>query len=211
MEILMFKYIEMFHSIQGESQSVGMNVVFLRLAKCNLACSFCDSKYSWKEGIEISVDEVIYFVKESRANGIVITGGEPLLHPETPQLVESILNAGISVLVETNGTFDIGALPKAAVKSVDIKTPSSGFAGSFLESNIELLGPHDAIKFVIADRADFDWAVSEAERLGIFGRKQVVFSPVADRLSPSILADWIMDSRKPARLSVQLHKILGLP
>lgn len=202
---------EIVETIIGEEPCAGFPCALVRLSGCNLDCAWCDTPLRDKVSREYSISELVDIVEKSGRPWALITGGEPLMNPKTPQLVESILNAGISVLVETNGTFDIGALPKAAVKSVDIKTPSSGFAGSFLESNIDLLGPHDAIKFVIADRADFDWAVSEAERLGIFGRKQVVFSPVADRLSPSILAKWIMDSRKPARLSVQLHKILGLP
>ncbi len=205
----MFSISEIVETIIGEEPCAGYPCVIVRMSGCNLDCAWCDTPLRDVVSASYSAVELLNIVKRSERPWALITGGEPLLHKETPKLADLLLNAGISVLVETNGTLDIGNLPSEAVKSVDIKTPSSGFAGSFLESNAALIGPRDAAKFVIADRTDFDWAISEAERLGIIG--STIFSPVAERLKPKLLAEWIIESRRPIRLSVQLHKILGLP
>jgi 7-carboxy-7-deazaguanine synthase len=201
---------EIFRSIQGESTYAGLPCVFIRLSGCNLRCPWCDTRYSYEPGPEMTVGEVVSAVNALQDGGLVeITGGEPLLQEAAPKLARVLLDAGYSVLVETNGTVSIDMLPEKLVRIVDVKCPSSG--GSFLESNLVHLRPsRDQIKFVIADRVDYEYAVEFAKNRLPSGL-DVLFSAVSDRLPLDCLAGWMLDDRLPWRLQLQLHKIIWDP
>lgn len=209
------RVIETFASIQGESTYAGMPCFFVRLAGCNLNCAWCDTAYAREAGSgrSRSVAELAEAFRESGLPAVEITGGEPLIQPETPALAAALLEAGARlVLVETNGSRDIGVLPRGATAVMDVKGPGSGSFGSFDPVNLERLRLEDEVKFVIGDRADYEWAVDFMKRHALAGRcRAVLFSPVSDLLAPRTLADWMMRDRLPARLQVQLHKLLGLP
>ncbi len=207
------KVAESFSSIQGESTYAGTPCFFVRLAGCNLSCTYCDTVLSRGAGRSC---EIAAIVEEFRGSGMPIaeiTGGEPLLQEETPALAAALLAAGArTVLVETNGTRDIGVLPAGTVAVMDVKCPGSGCAGSFNPVNLDRLRRHDEVKFVLSDRADFDWAVAFVKRHALVGRcAAVLFSPVVIRLPPEELARWLLEARLLVRLQLQLHKSLGMP
>jgi 7-carboxy-7-deazaguanine synthase len=199
---------EIFKSIQGESTFAGSVCSFVRLSGCNLSCSWCDTEYARVEGSDRSIAAIVAEVRAHNTSLVEITGGEPLLQRETPALCKNFLDDHYTVLVETNGTADISPLPEGCVRIVDVKCPSSGHAGSFLEKNYSLLRPIDECKFVIADRADYDWALGLVRARDLHRRAVVLFSPVMNRLAPRQLAEWITADNAPARLGLQLHKII---
>ncbi|MBN1130198.1 MAG: radical SAM protein [Chitinispirillaceae bacterium] len=199
---------ELFKSIQGESTHAGKICSFVRLSGCNLRCEYCDTSYAWKDGEERSIDEIVLLVREHRTALVEITGGEPLLQDETPQLCRRFLDLGYTAMVETNGSLDIAVLPPGVIRIVDIKCPSSGHEGSFLHKNFSLLNPEDECKFVIADQDDYFWAVETVRREGLHETVTVIFSPETNRLTPRDLAQWILDDNAPVRLGVQLHKVI---
>ena len=204
----MLSITEIFTSIQGESTFAGLPCVFVRLAGCNLRCRYCDSTYAYGPGVERSAESVVEEVAGLPVTLVEITGGEPLQQPETPELCRRLLARGRRVLVETNGTMDIGALPPGVVRIVDVKCPGSGEAGRFLAGNLAALKPEDECKFVLCDRADFDWAAAFVRRLDLTRRCTVLFSPVWTTLPPADLAEWILASGLAVRLGLQLHKVI---
>jgi 7-carboxy-7-deazaguanine synthase len=200
---------EIFLSIQGESLHAGRPCVFVRLTGCNLRCSYCDTTYAYEEGTLFPVSEVLKRIGTFSCRLVEITGGEPLLQPETPLLVTELLENGFEVLLETNGSIDIGNLDLRCVKIVDVKCPSSNESHQNNLKNLELLSRRDQLKFVISDRKDFDFAVSIFERIPAhFPLDHVLFSPTYNTLPPDILAAWILSAKLPARLHLQLHKII---
>lgn len=199
---------ELFKSIQGESTFAGCVCGFIRLSGCNLSCSYCDTAYAASGGTLRTIDELVAAATAFDCSIIEITGGEPLMQSSTPDLAAALIKKGKTVLVETNGSFDIGVLPDACVKIVDVKCPSSGEAGSFLVRNLAHLSPHDEIKFVIGSREDFDWAVSFVREHALEHQFTLLFSPLAQAQNPAGLAAWILESGLPLRLQLQLHKII---
>jgi 7-carboxy-7-deazaguanine synthase len=204
----MLRVCEIFKSIQGESSFAGNICSFIRLSGCNLRCSYCDTAYAWEEGENRSIDEVLTQVREHRTSLVEITGGEPLLQTETPHLCARLLDLDYTVLVETNGSLDISVLPAAVRRIVDIKCPSSGHAGSFLEKNYQNLRQGDECKFVLSDNNDFFWAVETVRRENLCETVTVIFSPNTATLSPRDLAEWIIEENAPVQLGVQLHKVI---
>jgi 7-carboxy-7-deazaguanine synthase len=202
---------EIFKSIQGESTFAGEVCSFVRLAGCNIECSYCDTSYARQPGKSMTVEEVCKIVQSYGSFFVEVTGGEPLLQKETPQLCEQLLEMGNTVLVETNGTLDISILPRAAIRIMDVKCPSSGVSDKFLQSNIEALRPTDQCKFVISDRADFDWARNFISANALFDRSVILFSPNMKLCPPGTLADWIISEKLPVRLGLQLHKFIWGP
>ena len=204
----MLRVCEIFKSIQGESSFAGYVCSFVRLSGCNLRCSYCDTAYAWEEGECKSIDEVLTLVREHRTSIVEITGGEPLLQAETPQLCGRLLDLDYTVLVETNGSLDISVLPAGVKRIVDIKCPSSGHAGSICEKNYRHLQPGDECKFVLSDKDDFFWAVETVRRENLSETAKVTFSPNMPALSCRDLAEWIIEENAPVRLGIQLHKVI---
>lgn len=199
---------EIFHSIQGESTWAGVPCVFVRLTGCPLRCLWCDSAFAFHEGVDRSVDEVLADVRRFDCRVVEVTGGEPLLQSETPELLRRLVADGYRVLLETSGALPIDAVPEGVCRIVDVKCPGSGEVARNLASNLDLLRPGDELKFVLADRADYEWARSRVLDGRLAERAPVLFSAVHDGLDPSTLASWILADRLPVRLQLQVHKVL---
>lgn len=199
---------ETFRSIQGESTRAGMVSAFVRLTGCNLNCTYCDTGYAREQGEELPIGRIVDRIRALDCPLVEVTGGEPLLQRDTPRLCAKLLSQGYTVLLETNGTQDISVLPDGCIRIVDIKCPGSGHEHSFLKTNLDHLRPSDECKLVISDRADFEWAVRFVKEHELDGLCAVIFSPNADKLGLTDLADWILDLRVPVRLGLQLHKLI---
>jgi 7-carboxy-7-deazaguanine synthase len=203
---------EIFHSIQGESTRAGRRSVFVRLTACDLRCSWCDTPYAFHEGRKMSIDEVVASVGSYGCPLVEITGGEPLLQEDVYELMDRLLADDFTVMLETGGHRSIARVPPAVVKIVDIKCPGSGEAEKNDWTNLERLAPHDEVKFVIADRADYDFACAAVTRHELASRAAaILFSPVHGVLAPQALSEWILEDRLPVRLQLQLHKFIWSP
>jgi 7-carboxy-7-deazaguanine synthase len=202
---------EIFHSIQGESTRAGRPCVFVRLTACDLRCTWCDTPYAFHEGRRMSVDDVVAAVDAYGCPLVEITGGEPLLQDEVYPLMERLLGEGKTVMLETGGHRPIDRVPTAVVKIVDVKCPGSGEADRNCWANLDALAPHDEVKFVIADRADYEFARDVlATRLA--GRAgATLFSPVHGALDPKTLSEWVLADRLPVSIQLQLHKFIWHP
>lgn len=201
---------EIFMSIQGESSYAGLPCVFVRLAGCNLQCSWCDTPYArGNEGsYELDADGVTAEVRKYGCRLVEITGGEPLLQDEAPRLAVRLLDEGYRVLIETNGSVGLNTLDKRVIKVVDVKCPSSGHAGSFLLSNLPFISPDDEIKFVIKDREDYEYAKRFLEEFIEDRTERVLFAPVKNELPARELAEWILKDSLKVRLQLQLHSYI---
>ena len=203
---------EIYLSIQGESTHAGKPCVFVRLAACDLRCVWCDTPYAFTGGQKMSVDDVIARVRGFGCALVEITGGEPLLQRDLIPLMEGLLAHGLTVMVETGGHRPLDEVPDEVIAIVDVKCPASGEAARMHWPNLDQLSPHDEVKFVIADRADFDYACDVVRRHRLHERTAaVLFSPVHGVLAPADLAAWLLDARAPARLQLQAHKYIWSP
>jgi 7-carboxy-7-deazaguanine synthase len=203
---------EIFHSIQGESTHAGRPCVFVRLTACDLRCSWCDTPYAFHDGEKMSVDEVVARVRGYGCDVVEITGGEPLLQPDVYPLMERLLGEGQTVMLETGGHRSIARVPANVIRIVDVKCPGSGESDSVEWSNLELLAPTDEVKFVIKDRADYEFARGVIGRYDLTARcAAVLLSPVHGVLAPKELAEWMLADRLPARLQLQVHKFIWSP
>ena len=200
---------ELFFSIQGESSYGGQPCVFIRLSGCNLRCSYCDAGYTYEEaGTLQELSAILAFAAQYPGCPVEITGGEPLLQENVYLLMTELLAADRRVLLETNGSISLAKVPAGVVKIMDVKCPGSGMAGHLLPDNLELLGSGDELKFVLCSRADYEWAVSLINKTALSKAVIIHFSPVAGKLEPARLAEWILNDRLPVRLQLQLHKFL---
>jgi 7-carboxy-7-deazaguanine synthase len=203
---------EIFHSIQGESSRAGYPCVFVRLTACDLRCTWCDTAYAFHEGRKMSVDDVVAAVAEHRCPLVEITGGEPLLQEDVYPLMDRLLAGGHTVMLETGGHRPIARVPAAVLKIVDIKCPASGEAARNDWSNLDRLAPHDEVKFVIQDRADYEFARDVMARHGLASRgPAVLLSPVHGVLDARTLSEWMLADRLTARLQLQIHKYIWSP
>ncbi|HET9832348.1 MAG TPA: radical SAM protein [Vicinamibacterales bacterium] len=202
---------EIFHSIQGESTRAGQPCVFVRLTACDLRCIWCDTAYAFYEGRKMSVDEVLQAVDEYGCPLVEITGGEPLLQDEVYPLMERLLQSGHTVMLETGGHRPIDRVPAAVVKIVDVKCPGSGESDKNDWRNLEKLAPHDEVKFVIADRADYEFARDVVLWKLPTNPAAILFSPVHGGLDPKTLSEWVLADRLPVRVQLQLHKFIWHP
>lgn len=204
----MLKVNEIFYSIQGESSFSGIPFVFVRLAGCNLRCTYCDTRYAYEEGEEISIEQIFKKVKKYECRYVEITGGEPLIQGETPFLIDFLIDKDFNVLLETNGTKDISVVSDKATIIMDIKCPSSGESNKIDWDNLERLEPKDEVKFVIAEETDYDWAKGIIADKSLIYKTKVLLSPVKEKLDPAVLAEWILKDNLKVRFQLQLHKIL---
>jgi 7-carboxy-7-deazaguanine synthase len=203
---------EIFHSIQGESSRAGELCVFVRLTACDLRCTWCDTAYAFHEGHKMSVDEVIAAVEAHGTSLVEITGGEPLLQEDVYPLMERLLAAGRTVMLETGGHRPIDRVPAAVLKIVDVKCPASGESDKNDYANLDRLSPHDEVKFVVQDRADYEFARDVIARYDLPSRAAaVLMSPVHAVLDPRTLSEWMLADHLPARLQLQLHKFIWSP
>jgi 7-carboxy-7-deazaguanine synthase len=203
---------EIFHSIQGESTHAGRPCVFVRLTACDLRCSWCDTPYAFHEGHKMSVDEVMAAVADYGCPLVEVTGGEPLLQDDVYPLMERLLADGREVMLETGGHRPIDRVPAAVVKIVDVKCPASGESARNDWSNLDRLAPHDQVKFVVQDRADYEFAKDVIARHDLTSRTAaVLISPVHGVLDARTLSEWMLADRSPARLQLQLHKFIWSP
>ena len=203
---------EIFHSIQGESTHAGRPCVFVRLTACDLRCRWCDTPYAFHEGHKMSVDEVVAEVEARGCPVVEITGGEPLLQPDVYPLMQRLLDAGKTVLIETGGHRSIAQVPSGVVRIVDVKCPGSGESEKNDWSNLTHLTATDEVKFVIADRADYEFSRDIVRRENLDSKvAAVLFSPVHGELDPKQLAEWVIADRVPVRVQLQVHKYIWSP
>ena len=203
---------EIFHSIQGESTHAGRPCVFVRLTACDLRCTWCDTPYAFHEGTRMSIDDVAARVREHGCDVVEITGGEPLLQQEVYPLMQRLLDEGQTVMIETGGHLSAEQVPAGVIRVIDVKCPASGEADRMFWPNLERLRSTDEIKFVIQDRADYDYARTVVEKHELLQRSgAVLFSPVHGLLDPKQLAEWILSDRLPVRLQLQAHKYIWDP
>jgi len=199
---------EIFHSIQGESSRIGLPTTFVRLTGCPMRCVYCDTAYAFSGGSNMSLADIMLKVAELGAPYVTVTGGEPLAQKECHGLLTALCDAGYSVSLETGGAIDIRAVDPRVSVILDIKTPGSGELAKNLWSNLALLKASDEVKFVLCDRADYDWAKQQLGEHKLNQTCPVIFSPVYSQVQPSDLAAWVLADKLPVRMQVQLHKIL---
>ncbi len=203
---------EIFYSIQGEGTRAGEPCVFVRLTACDLRCSWCDTPYAFTEGRKRSIEDVLAEVETHGCPLVEITGGEPLLQDEVYPLMRQLMANGHVVMLETGGHRPLTHVPKAVVKIMDVKCPASGEASNNCWSNIDELSAHDEVKFVVQDRADYDFAREIIARYELPSRvSAVLMSPVHGVLNPRTLSEWMLADHLPARLQLQLHKLIWSP
>jgi 7-carboxy-7-deazaguanine synthase len=202
---------EIFFSIQGESSYAGRPCVFVRLTGCPLRCQWCDTAYAFYGGTEQSLEDILSEVEQYGCRLVEITGGEPLAQAEVHRLITALADRGYTVLIETSGALDIAPVDRRAILIMDLKCPGSGMEDRNRWSNIALLKAQDELKFVLRDRADYDWAVTTIARYNLNGRQRILFSPVFGELEPQVLAEWILTDRLPVTFQLQLHKVIWDP
>ena len=203
---------EIFHSIQGESTFAGRPCVFVRLTACDLRCRWCDTPYAFHEGRKMTVDEVVADVEARGCNTVEVTGGEPLLQPDVYPLMQRLVESGKTVLIETGGHRSIADVPAGVVRIVDVKCPGSGESARNDWTNFAHLTRQDEVKFVIADRRDYEFAKEIVEREQLPARvNAVLFSPVHGELDPKLLSEWVIADRLDVRVQLQVHKYIWSP
>jgi 7-carboxy-7-deazaguanine synthase len=199
---------EIFHSVQGEARDVGWPTVFVRLTGCPLRCTYCDTTYSFFGGAWWTIDAILAEVARHGARHVCVTGGEPLAQKRCLVLLEKLCDAGYRVSLETSGALDVSAVDPRVSRVVDLKTPASGEIERNRWQNLAALTAHDQVKFVVCDRADYEWARETIRTHDLGARCEVLLSPAHGRVAPRELAEWLLADRLPARLQVQLHKLL---
>ncbi len=199
---------EIFYSLQGETSRVGLPTVFVRLTGCPLRCTYCDTTYAFSGGQNMELAQILEEGGTHGAHYVTVTGGEPLAQKNCLELLKALCDAGYEVSLETGGALDVSAVDAHVVKVLDIKTPGSGEAEKNLWSNLACLNPHDEIKIVLCDEADYGWARQVLIEHALDKKCAVLFAPVQGKLSPTDLANWILRDRLPVRMQIQLHKLL---
>ena len=204
----MLKINEIYASIQGESSHTGLPCIFIRLTGCNLRCLWCDTAYAFYAGNDLTIEETLQKVDTFGLPLVEITGGEPLLQEDVYPLMEALLKKGYRVMLETSGALPIDKVPQRVIKILDIKCPGSGEEKKNHLENLKLLSPHDEVKFVLLDRADYEWSRDLLRKYDLAPSTQVLFSPVYDKLNLKDLSQWILKDRLAVRLQTQLHKVI---
>lgn len=199
---------EIFYSVQGESSRIGLPTVFVRLTGCPMRCVYCDTAYAFSGGGNLTLDQIMEKVAEFGTRYVTVTGGEPLAQKKCLDLLHRLCDAGYEVSLETGGAIDTSGVDPRVAVILDVKTPGSGEVENNRWDNLQRLKSGDEVKFVLCDRADYDWAKKILLEYTIPERCSVLFSPVYNQVNPAELAEWILADRLPVRMQVQLHKIL---
>lgn len=199
---------EIFFSIQGESSQAGRPCIFIRLTGCKLRCTYCDTKYAYYEGSEASIDEIMSRIKGYPCKLVELTGGEPMEHKEAPELLKRLLDEGYEVMLETDGVEDLSRVPEGVRIIMDVKTPGSKMANPKSEKNLANLRPGDEVKFVITDRADYEFSKEFVQKHGLTDRFTVLFSPVLPQTDLAWLPEQILADGLPVRFQMQMHKMV---
>jgi 7-carboxy-7-deazaguanine synthase len=202
------KITEIFHSLQGEAHTVGFPTVFVRLTGCPLRCQYCDTAYAFHGGEWATLEQILGRVAEFAPRFVCVTGGEPLAQKNCLPLLTGLCDANYHVSLETSGAMPLAGVDPRVIRVVDVKTPGSGEERRNRYEDLDLLRPEEQVKFVICDRADYEWSRTRVESLRLASRCQVLFSPSAEQLPARDLADWILADRLPVRFQMQLHKVL---
>lgn len=205
----MLRISEIFYSLQGETRTVGLPTVFIRLTGCPLRCNWCDTEHAFKGGELLSIEAVLAQVAQFSPRYVTVTGGEPLGQQECLQLLTALADQGYEVSLETSGAITLAQVDPRIVKVMDLKPPASGESHRNLYDNIPLLDKKDQLKFVIADRDDYQWSVAKLIEYNLADRvSDVLFSPVSETMSSEQLAGWILEDRLPVRFQLQLHRVI---
>ena len=199
---------EIFYSLQGESRTVGLPTVFVRLTGCPLRCGYCDTEYAFHGGQKMDISDIVAEVASYQPRYVTVTGGEPLAQSTCLELLTELCDQGLEVSLETSGAMDISKVDSRVSRVMDLKTPGSGEMSKNRYSNIELLNAHDQLKFVICDRSDYEWAVAKINEYDLAQRCELLFSPEHGNLPATDLAEWIIADNLPVRMQIQLHKYL---
>ena len=199
---------EIFFSLQGETRTVGLPTVFIRLTGCPLRCGYCDTAYAFQGGNWIAIEDILKQVASYDAHYVTVTGGEPLAQKPCLNLLQQLCDVGYEVSLETSGALDVSGVDPRVIKVVDIKTPGSGEVDKNLYTNIDHLSPIDQVKFVICNRDDYDWSKTIMQQYQLTDRCEILFSPSYHDQPAGKLADWIIEDKLPVRLQIQLHKYL---
>ncbi|MDH5358443.1 MAG: 7-carboxy-7-deazaguanine synthase QueE [Gammaproteobacteria bacterium] len=199
---------EIFYSLQGETRTVGLPTVFVRLTGCPLRCSYCDTAYAFHGGDKMDIVDIVDQVSAYQPRYVTVTGGEPLAQQSCHELLSALCDLGVEVSLETSGAMDTSGVDPRVVCVMDLKTPASGEESKNRYENIANLKPQDQIKFVICDRNDYEWACEKLAYYDLANRCEVLFSPVHGNLKPADLADWIIEDNLPVRMQIQMHKYL---
>lgn len=207
-EFMALKIYEIFHSLQGETSRIGLLTVFVRLTGCPMRCTYCDTEYAFSGGGNMEIADILAKVATFGTKYVTVTGGEPLAQKECYVLLKALCDAGYSVSLETGGAMDIAPVDARVSVILDIKTPASNEEKNNLWSNLKHVTAKDEIKFVLCNRADYDWAKAKLDELKLAEKCPVLFSPSYHELDPTDLAGWVLQDKLPVRLQLQLHKIL---
>ncbi len=199
---------EIFYSLQGESRTVGLPTVFIRLTGCPLRCRYCDTEYAFSGGTWMGLEEIRDSVGQYQASFITVTGGEPLAQKSCPHLLKQLCDEGYDVSLETSAALSLAEVDARVTKVMDLKTPASGEVGKNRYDNIAHLAQRDQVKFVICDRQDYEWVKLKMQEYRLTDRCEVLLSPSHEQLAANVLADWILEDRLPVRFQIQLHKYL---
>lgn len=199
---------EIFYSLQGETRTVGIPTVFIRLTGCPLRCQYCDTTYAFQGGHWHTIEDILEQVANYNATHVTVTGGEPLAQKECHGLLSQLCDANYEVSLETSGALDVSKVDPRVIKVIDIKTPGSGEMQRNLFENVKYILPHDQIKFVICDKEDYEWSKQIVSDYQLNNRCQILFSPSYEQLSAAQLAEWILADRLKVRFQLQLHKVL---
>ena len=202
------KIYEIFHSLQGETSRIGLPTVFVRLTGCPMRCTYCDTEYAFSGGGNMQIADILAKVASFETKYVTVTGGEPLAQKECYMLLQAMCDAGYSVSLETGGAMDIAPVDERVSIILDIKAPASNEEKNMLWGNVNHIKPKDEIKFVLCNRADYDWAKAKITELKLIEKCPILFSPSYHELSAEMLAGWILADKLPVRMQVQLHKIL---
>lgn len=207
----LLQVVEIYKSVQGESSFAGLPCTFIRLSGCPLRCRWCDTVYGFKPGRDWTLEKILQEVRQLNVPLVELTGGEPLAQRQAIELLQSLVDEGFQVLIETSGALSIAEVPKGVTVVMDLKCPGSEMSDRNLWSNLKYLKPSDEIKFVVANRSDFDWAADIIRERNLSNLCQVLISPAWGLVKPADLVGWILESQVKARLNLQLHKYIWSP